>query len=591
MTPSNKFSRVALKPKTKPASSAAARITLEELLTLPEFFGLETAVNVQRAKCRLIDGLPLGDLADDPDVIELCGGPPPVVRTPPTEVLDVSAIRIGKSLFAAALILRMSQRVDLTGIRPSDIVRIFVVALKIDGCKAVMQHLLTPMLEKPALRSLLVDDPKEITLSTALRGLRIRHPSGHVIEVVAVPLDRGGGSGVSVYSAGVIVDEYPRMAGDEDGAVKSVEQFRNAVAGRVLPGGLQLYTGSPWQPYGPAYDNVQTYFGQFGRDEKDILVLRTSAKPFVSVAPAWSPQAVEKLKRNNPLAYKTDFLAEFADGEEAVFPANAIEDAASRASTDTGHFGRPAIFADPSALRHDFWAAMVGGWVYPVASVEDLYECELMGETITPSYQRGQIVPGKNGWVRVLEDRYGNPIPKKEGGAKPWFEVYEIVSWDKNSGARGQDLVRAVGGLGRKYGCTDFHWDGYEQLMLSDLIRSENLRPVVHPWTGVKKTEAVDHLRTLFVERRVKLPTPPSVQDPTQPYSRLKNELLQFRRRASPGGNFQYVVANGAGHGDHASCLTLAMRADLDGFVDRSPTRARSSKNEVLDYDPTGRID
>lgn len=540
---------------------------------------MTTAVPVQRAKCRIVSGLPLGDLANEPSVLEMCGGTVPEPGEKPKELLDISAIRIGKSLFAAAFILWLTQTVDLSGTRPSDIVRVFVVALKIGGTEAVLKHLLDPMLAKPALRALLVDDPKEISIgSIKTSGLRIRHPSGKVIEVIPIPLDRAGGSAVSVYCAGVVVDEYPRMIGADDG-VRNVEHFHEAVIGRLLPGAQYLATGSPWQPYGPAYDNTAKFFG---KPSEELVVLRTSAKPFVGVAPAWTKGPKQKhwpheaLQRRSPTAYKTDFLAEFADGEEAVFPAPAIEDAWKHAGAGAANYGRPAIFADPSALRHDFWAAMVGGWVHPVATLEDLYEHEFLGEEITPG--RGQVVPGAKGWIRILEDKYGDPIPRREVAVKPFFEVFDIVSWDKNSGARGVDLVRAVGQLGRKFGCTEFHWDGYEQLMLGDLVRREGLRPHVHTWSGQgRKTEAVDHLRTLLVERRVRLPQ----------HEMLKNELLRFRARATPGGNFQYIVAGGAGHGDHASCLTLAMRADLDGFVDRSPTKGLSRKFEILDHEET----
>lgn len=522
----------------------------------------------------------LNELSNDPSVLEMCGGKAPEPGEKPKELLDISAIRIGKSLFAGAFILWLTQTVDLSGTRPSDIVRVFVVALKIGGTEAVLKHLLDPMLAKPALRALLVDDPKEISIgSIKSSGLRIRHPSGKIIEVVPIPLDRAGGSAVSVYCAGVVVDEYPRMIGADDG-VRNVEHFHEAVIGRLLPGAQYLATGSPWQPYGPAYDNTIKFFG---KPSEELVVLRTSAKPFVGIAPAWTKGPKQKLwphealQRRSPTAYKTDFLAEFADGDEAVFPAQAIEDAWLPTLATAAIYGRPAIFADPSALRHDYWAAMVGGWAYPVTGPEDMYETEFLGEEITPG--RGQVVTGPRGWVRILEDQYGDPIPRRDGKVpKSWFEVFEIKSWDKNSGARGVDLVQAVGDLGRRYGCTEFHWDGYEQLMLSDLVRRQGLRPHVHTWSGQgRKTEAVDHLRTLFVERRVRLPA----------HDVLKNELLRFRSRATPGGNFQYIVAGGAGHGDHASCLTLAMRADLDGFVDRSPTKAASPKHEVLDHEET----
>lgn len=559
------------------------KVLLETIFTSPKFFGVESATNVQRAKCRIVSGEPLGALAFDPTVLEMCGGKVPDFEGSPREILDISAIRIGKSLFAASLILWLTQTVDLSGTRPSDIVKIFVVALKIGGTEAVLKHLLEPMLSKPLLRSLLVDDPKEITLgSIKSSGLRIRQESsGKIIEVSPIPLDRAGGSAVSVYCAGVVVDEYPRMIGADDG-VRNVEHFHEAVVGRLLPGAIFLATGSPWQPYGPAYDNT---FKFFGKPSEDLVVLRTSAKPFVGIAPAWTKKPKQKLwpheqlQRRSPLAYKTDFLAEFADGEEAVFPAQAIEDAWRPRVLGPTEYGRPAIFADPSALRHDYWAAMVGGWAYPVAGPEDLYEHDFLGDEITPG--RGAVVAGQKGWIRLHEDKWGNPIPKRDAHApKPWFEVYEIVSWDKSSGARGLDLVKAVGKLGRKYGCVDFHFDGYEALMLSDLVRHENLRPVIHTWSGAnRKTDAVDHLRTLFIERRVHLP----------PHDMLKQELQRFRARATPGGNFQYIVAgNTAGHGDHAACLTLAMRADLDGFVDRSPTKAVTTRTEVYDYEEHG---
>lgn len=567
-----KSPRASSRPTSKPPE-----YSLEKILTHPDLFGLTTAINVQKAKCRILEGRPLGDLADDPAVIEMCGGAVPDFHERPSEMLDISAIRIGKSLFAAAVIFWLTQTADLSQTRSSDIVRVFVVALKIGGTEAVLKHLMTPLVEKPAFRRFLVDDPKDITLGSIKKsGLRIKQlHSGRTIEVTPVPLDKGGGSGVSVYSAGVVIDEYPRMAGADDG-VKNVEHFRDAVVGRLLPGAVLLATGSPWQPYGPAYDMVAKWFGKASRD---LVVLRTSAKPFVNVAPAWTPASVEKLRRTSPIAYKTDYLAEFADGEEAVFPAVAIEDAWIRPAEKQAEYGKPAVFADPSALRHDYWAAMVGGWVHPIARPQDLYQVEFLGDEIKPG--RGQVVAAEEGWIRILEDEYGRPLKRVDNKAlRPIFEVYDIVSWDSKSGARGLDLVRAVGEIARRYGCEDFHWDGYEQLMLGDLIRQQGLRPVVHTWAGAgRKTEAVDALRTLLVERRLRL----GGKD-TEAGRSLKDELLRFRAKATPGGNFQYVVAGGGGHGDHASCLTLAMRADLDGYVDNSPTRPPTIRHEVTDY-------
>jgi hypothetical protein len=527
--------------------------------------------------------LPLGEIANDPTVIEALGGTGaiPALTRRPIEFLDISAIRVGKSLWAAAFIIWLSQTVDLSGTIESDIVRIFIAALNLKGTKPVMTHLVKTVLRKPALRSLLVDDPNEITVENAQRhGLKLRHPSGKIIEVTCIPLDRAGGSALSVYCAGVVVDEYPRMIGADDG-VKNVEHFRDGVLGRLLPGAVFLATGSPWQPYGPAYDMVVKHFG---KPTQDLIVMRTSAAPFVGVNPEWYPEKVAFLERTNQRSYINDYLAQFTDGEETVFPPKSIEQAVTWVPPQAAEYGKPALFADPSALRHDYWAVMCGGWVKPTNALEDIYEHEFLGETVTGS-SHGYVVPGRNGWLRILLDERGREIPRQDGpSVKPWFEVYEILSWDKNSGARAFDLVRAVGDMGRRFGCSDIHWDGYDQLTLADMFRREDLRPHIHPWSQAKKTEAVDHLRTLFIEKRMKLPAPSEGISVKSPQERLKQELVRFRARQTPGGNFQYIVTGGEGHGDHASCLLLAMRADLDGFVDRSPTARTATKHELLDH-------
>ena len=550
---------------------------LETLFTHPDYFGVP-ALPVQRAKCRLFEGLDLGDLANDPDVIKMMGGDASArgpVGKRPFEVLDISAVRIGKSLFAAAFILWLTQTVDMSQTIDSDIVNVFIVATKLEKCKAVLKHLLTPMIEKPALRRFLVENPKELTLGGAAKnGLRIKHPSGKIIEVKCIPLDKAGGSGVSVFCAGVVVDEFPRMAGD---GVKNIDDLRSAVLSRILPNGMYLATGSPWQPFGPAYDAVEKHFGMRTPEVSKgrICVLRTSAESFLDKTPFWTEEKRQVLQEADPLAYKTDYLAQFADGAITVFSTASIEAAWSK-NFPAGSSAKVALFADPSALRHDNWAVTAGGWVYPEESPEDVYVVEQLGETPRQT-GRGQVVVGRNGWVRILEDEFGRPIKRIDNDRpKPFFKFYEMISWDKNSGATAGALMKVVGELGRKYGCENFHFDGYTEFMLDEMVRNEGMRPIVHRWSGNNsKTEVVDYLRTLFIEGRIAIPK----------HMQLKNELLRFQAKPTPGGSFQYVVSGGGGHGDHASCVMIAGRADLDGYVDGSPTGIEKKKTVIYDHD------
>lgn len=320
--------------------------TLETILTDPRYFGLETATPVQRAKCRIIEGRPLAELAFDPDVVHMLGGKaalPRLARKAPAEVLDISASRVAKTLSGAALCVYASQRVDVSAASLGDLLRFHVAALKVDGTRPFMTHLVNHLEAKPALRSIVVGEP-------TVSGVSLRHPSGRVIEVVPVPIDRAGGSALSVYSAGVFVDEFPRMLGADDG-VRNVDHFRDALGGRMLPRSVFFATGSPWAPFGPAYDAVLEFWG---KPSADLVVLRTTGKagnPFW-----WTPERRRDLERRNPTAYRTDCLAEFADRESALI-ASADLQAVTRAAPlvlppekDRFYFG--AI--DPGTRRNAF---------------------------------------------------------------------------------------------------------------------------------------------------------------------------------------------------------------------------------------------
>jgi hypothetical protein len=319
--------------------------TLETLLTDARFFGLTTATHVQRAKCRLVAGAPLRELALDPDVQDMIGGDvaSELPGVPPAEVLDISASRVGKTLFGAVLAVYASQTIDVSLVSLGDIIRFHVAALKLDGTRPFMSHLLAHLEAKPALRSLVVGEP-------TLNQVNLRHPSGHVVEIVPVPIDRAGGSALSVFSAGAFVDEFPRMLGALD-AVKNVDHFRDGYASRPLPGAQFYATGSPWAPFGPAYDAVTAHFG---RPSADLVVLRTTGR---AANPLWWTEArCQELQRRNPTAYQTDERAQFADRESAMISATDYDAAARTSPSELEPAKGASDFAaiDPAARSNAF---------------------------------------------------------------------------------------------------------------------------------------------------------------------------------------------------------------------------------------------
>ena len=225
-------------------------------------------------------------------------------------------------------------------------------ALKLDGTRPFFSHLLAAIARSAAIASIVDGEP-------TATSVRLRHPSGVIVEVTPVPIDRAGASTLSVFSAGAFVDEGPRLIGEEDG-VKNYDDFRRGVLGRMLPGAQLLTVGSPSAPYGPIFD---LFAERFGKPGADLVVLRTRG---AAANPTWwTTERLASLETRNPIAYRTDAIAEFADGEMTVFPASAMDGCfAPLSHSYQAH--EPAIFCDPSQLRHDTSAAVVAGWLAPL---------------------------------------------------------------------------------------------------------------------------------------------------------------------------------------------------------------------------------
>ena len=291
--------------------------TLETKLTDPAFFALTTASPLQRAICRVADGQPLGDLAGDPIVMRALKAVPPRVK--PREFVLLSGIRTGKSLIAAAMAFHWSQTCDVTALGPGEVPRVSIVSYRKDLADVIFGHVVGRMQASPVLKTVLLGDPVG-------DAIMVRHPSGRPVEIKVVAGARAGSSLVARWSAGCIFDEFPRMVGGDDGVI-NWDDSRDAVLLRLLPGTQLAHVGSPWRPYGPAYELVQKHWGS---PTRDLVVVKA---PAPDMNPAiWTPEAVA-LAMSNPDVYRTDVLGEFATPEEALFSAATVE-AATRESPE-----------------------------------------------------------------------------------------------------------------------------------------------------------------------------------------------------------------------------------------------------------------
>lgn len=330
-------------------SRIVAGSSLEWKLTDPLAFGLTTASPLQRAICRIVDGLPLGDLAAHPDVRAGLGLRPDeqVAVVAPAEIAVLSGIRTAKSLIAACGAFHMAVTCDVSSLRPGEIPRVSVVSLKKDLADVIMNHLVGSLKASPVLRSFMLGDPSG-------DGLLIRHPSGVPVEICVVAGARAGSSLVARWSAGAIFDEFPRMVGGDDGVVNWDDQ-RRAVVHRLLKGCSLWHIGSPDAPYGPAYEMVVEHHG---KPSPELVVVRAPAPAMNPVY--WTPERVEEARRVDPDAARTDIDAEFRTPDEALFSLESLK-LCTRVAPDvverkSGHAYYAAM--DP-ATRGNGWTLVV----------------------------------------------------------------------------------------------------------------------------------------------------------------------------------------------------------------------------------------
>jgi hypothetical protein len=289
--------------------------SLETLFMSPEGFGIDTATPLQRAILRTIEGKPVPT-----DLLFCFGDVQP--KQPIKEMCIMCGTRAGKTFIACAAAIYASQTVKLDrgngkNIRPGEVPRISIVSVTSELADIAFGYLRAAF-ANPALQGLVTRPPTK-------DSIHVRHPLGFEIEIRVVPASSKGASLVGRWSAGVIFDEAPRIATEQDGAAVSLEESVRAIRSRMLDGAMILYIGSPVGPTGFVYNLVEENWGN--ADQKACIV---RARGSLMNPYNWTPARVEELRLRDPEAYKTDELAEFRDAITQLLSAQSV-DAAMRA--------------------------------------------------------------------------------------------------------------------------------------------------------------------------------------------------------------------------------------------------------------------
>jgi hypothetical protein len=493
-------------------------ITLEWLLTSPEAFGMTTASDVQRAFCRLADGLPLGALANSPAVRRALGDVGPEGLPKPLELYLISGSRVGKSRTAAALGLRAVLTVDVSMLGPGDEPRIPILSLDKDKAAAVHSHLLETMKQRPALRGLIAREGENDLGSPAVW---IKHPSGRLVQVCVAAGKRAGGAVVSYFLAGIIFDEFPRMLGEGDAVVNFDDARKNSL-GRLLPGAQLVGIGSPWAPFGPAYEMVQKHWR---KPTADLVIVKAPGR---DVNPAWwTPERIAKLPAD---VLRTEEEAEFRDPESSLL--NSVQLLASTRDL-------------PLVLPPE------DGFEYAAA-----------------------IDPGTRGnsWTLIVVVRRraenGWPARKAVALARQWTGSKVLPLSPKQ-------VFLEIATILRPYRCDALDTDQWGYDPNRDLARDAGLTLREVHWQGAELVEQFDRLANDLADRRVEL----------SPDEDVRADLLRVKKKTEAQGISIHLPKTPDGrHCDYAPALVRALARHLPEppQIEDERTRFARERQEML---------
>ena len=422
--------------------------SMEELLVHPLGFGLKTASIVQRAIMRVADGKPLGELWGHPAVVRAFGGEEPQLEGKPKEMAVLSAIRCGKSLMAACMAVHWTQVCAVEHLGPGEVPRVSIVSINKDLAEVIFGHVVGRVMASPALKGLVMGEPTTDTIV-------LRHPSGRPVEIKVVAGSRSGSTLVARWSAGAVFDEFPRMLGEGE-AVVNWDDMRKAVLLRILPGSQVISIGSPWAPFGPAYNVVKEHYG---RPTRNMVVVKA---PGWDLNPQlWTPQAVRDAEEKDPQAFRTDVAAEFAQPEESLITQDSL-DAATR----------PAPLIETPKPGVQYSAA------------------------IDPA-TRG------NAWTLIIACQEGDK--RRVALARQWIGT---AAAPLRPGA----ILEEVARLCRAYRISVLDSDQYYGDALRDLAAQQKLVLVVHAWTEREKLAKFLALKTMFEQGMVEIPADPTLR-------------------------------------------------------------------------------
>lgn len=355
------------------------------------------------------------------------------------------------------------------------------------------------------------------------------------------------------WSAGVIVDEFGRPIG---GNFDFYDELRSAALARLLPGAQFISIGSPWAPFGPAFNRCAKYFG---KPSRAVVFIKGAAK---AMNPSyWTDERGERLREQDEDAWRTDYNVEFRGGEAMPFPVEQT----NRIFVPEVPPGRwaPSMFWDPNSGGANRFAWCVGGMY--VASLERTLKFNNIVDA------SGKVIASK---AVLALDPSGRPIVDDEFAWLAGRSIFLVRDYGQSrahfhdAGISGDNVVDELLAIAKRYGVRDVHSDQRERMMLRSAVEKRGFRWFEHVWSNPSKHEAVEDIRGMMRDRKILILKAPQLA------STFRAQFIQYRQRISKKTG--EPVYDGP-TSDLLSTVITAAHALKEGLLPNSPNEEKST--------------
>lgn len=338
--------------ETSPRSEdQGAELKLLSVGASPSFREFCRRLNVQLSEAQRVlvavafDGVDPIDLPDDDLEIarQLFGDVDRFPRVVRAVLVAVCGARGGKSYVLSALYsLYRALYADLTTMAPGEVAVALVVAPDLGLAHQTLNYAKGAVESSDELRGLVTADNAD--------SLVLRRPDGQPVSILCRAAGRGGGGlrGKSLVSA--VLDECAFFR-DQSYVVNDRDVF-NAVAPRVLPGGLVVVASTPWAEAGLLFDEFKLNYGH------PVTAIAVTAPTLLMLPTQRNIDAVAREESRDPDNALREFGAEFMsvgsgqffDRESCTVDVDAEPRTNAPRGTSVGVGGDLALVRDAAAV-------------------------------------------------------------------------------------------------------------------------------------------------------------------------------------------------------------------------------------------------